>query len=75
MDLNIYDFIGVDNDPIYASIMNLKKGQQVIHKGTTITLNNFGLYEVFTVDTHDAYTNMDRCYQAVTETGERIAGK
>jgi hypothetical protein len=55
--LMIYDYLGVESDPIYQKLKLLKKGQKVKLDSLTISLNNSGIYEIKSVNLHDGCYN------------------
>lgn len=63
----IYEYLGVDEDPIYQSISKLDKGQKVLLGSICVTLNIFGLYEVETEESHDSFATLENCYQSICE--------
>lgn len=66
---NIYDFLGVESDPLFNKISRLKKGQAFIAGDVKITLNNHEIYELSTKDEHEGFSNMLDCYKCISEMG------
>lgn len=63
--LNIYDHIGIQSDPLMQKLKQLNRGQSVALDDLEITLNQSGLYEISTEETHDCCGNLKRCYDYV----------
>lgn len=61
----IYEYLGIEDDPIYQSISTLVKGQKVILGPMLVTFNVFGLYEVETEESHKCFTSLSECYEGV----------
>lgn len=64
---NIYDFLGIESDPLFNKISKLKKGQRISMGNIKILLNEFGIYELITTDEHEGFSSMLSCYKSVNE--------
>jgi len=63
----IYDFLGIENDPIFNIINNLQKGQEINLGGVSILLNQTGLYEMETEFSHDCFYSKKHVYHGVSK--------
>lgn len=65
--INIYQFLGKVNDPIYVKILNLKEGETVDLGGVNVTLNSNGLYELETDNHHKCFRTKKQLYDGVAK--------
>lgn len=65
--INIYQFLGKVNDPIYVKILNLKEGETVDLGGVNVTLNSNGLYELETDNHHECFRTKKQLYDGVAK--------
>lgn len=63
--LNIYDHIGIQSDPLMQKLEQLKSGNSVALEDMKVSLNHSGLYEISTEHTHDCCRDLKRCYDYV----------
>ncbi|MEN2465938.1 hypothetical protein [Ornithinibacillus sp. JPR2-1] len=66
----IYDYLGLDADPFYLKLKQLKKGNQIKLGSLIVHLNNLGIYEVSSNDIHEGFKNITECYQFVLKNME-----
>ncbi|SDY29294.1 hypothetical protein [Salimicrobium album] len=60
---NIYDFLSVDQDPLYQKIQSLQTGESYdLNDQTEIHCNAHGLYEVIAKETEQAFSSLEDCY-------------
>lgn len=69
---NIYEYLDRNIDPVFNHISQLKKGQSIDFKHMKITLNNFGLYEVETEESHNQFRGVMNCYYFVCNLIEKM---
>lgn len=65
--INIYQFLGKVNDPIYVKILNLKEGETVDLGGVNVTLNSNGLYELESDNHHECFRTKKQLYDGVAK--------
>lgn len=66
--INIYNYLGLSSDPVYADISKLKRGQSIeTPDSLKVTLTKFGFYEIATENIHEGYKSLDECYQRIQE--------
>ena len=63
---DIYDYLGIENDPIFNIINHLKAGQAIDLGGVIISLNNNGLYEMETLVAHECFSSKRKIYDVVS---------
>jgi len=63
---DIYDFIGVNYDPVFNQIEQLEKGRAVELGGFIITLNQNGLYELESINSHECFTTISQVYDSIS---------
>lgn len=61
----IYEYLGVESDPVFQAIYKLKKDQSIILGLIQVSLNKFGLYEVMTDESHECFRVLDDCYRHI----------
>lgn len=59
----IYEFLGIEHDPIFKLVDSLKMGDSVKFNQVTISLNQFGIYEVISHKKHDGFDKKHKCYE------------
>lgn len=59
---NIYDFLGVENDPIFNAVEKLEIGHSYTINHITIKLNEQEIYEIETKGSHDAFASQKQVY-------------
>ncbi len=64
---HIYDYLGMENDPIFNIIKQLKKGQVIDLGGVIVSLNNNGLYEIETSVDHECFRSKRQVYDGVSK--------
>lgn len=65
--INIYQFLGKVNDPIYVKILYLKEGETVDLGGVNVTLNSNGLYELESDNHHECFRTKKQLYDGVAK--------
>lgn len=63
---HIYNFLGINNDPIFNEILRLEKGRKVDLGGIFIVLNENGLYELETAYHHECFTTKKKLYDGLS---------
>lgn len=63
---HIYNFLGMNDDPIFNQILRLEKGRKVDLGGIFITLNESGLYELETFYHHECYRTKKQLYDGLS---------
>jgi len=63
----IYEYLGLDNDPIFKKINDLKEDESINLSELKITLNKQGLYEVETDDKHECFKTKKEVYDGVSK--------
>ena len=63
--INVFDLLGNDVDPVYETVANLNKGETVVLEDMNLSLNNFGLYELTHESWHECFRNMIECYRFI----------
>lgn len=61
----IYDFLGLDTDPLWNKLKSLEKGQRIIFEMFSVSLNSSGIYEVSSEESHDGFSNIKDCYKCL----------
>lgn len=61
--MNLYDYLHKENDPLYKGLAELKAGKTVTISDIEVTLNVFGVYEVSHDQVHDAFSSIEECYR------------
>lgn len=61
----IYEYLGVETDPVFQAISKLKKDQSIVLGMIHVTLNQFGLYEVMTEVAHECFRTLQDCYKHI----------
>lgn len=64
---HIYEFIGVDTDPIFNTINSLKRGQVVDLGVVKLSLNQQGLYELETEYHHECFRTKKQIYNGLAK--------
>jgi len=67
MQTQIYEFIGIESDPIFREINKLSMGQAVDLGGVTVKLNKNGLYEVESLMSHECFQSKKQVYDNVAK--------
>ncbi len=63
--VNIYEYFGIDTDPLFHRIQQLNK-DEYIHLGQAVIIyNSFGLYEIITEEEHEGTMDPYKCYEKV----------
>lgn len=65
--LNLYDYIGSNNDPVFKQISKMESGQLLKLGGVTITLTRYEFYEISTVYSHECCASLEKCYEIATK--------
>lgn len=65
--INVYELLGNDTDPIYEKISKLKQGESSQIKDLTVYLNQFNLYELSSDFLHECFREMMDCYRYVCQ--------
>lgn len=63
---DIYDFIGVNYDPVFNQIEQLEMGRTVELGEFIITLNQNGLYELESTNSHECFTTISQVYDSIS---------
>lgn len=63
--MNIYSFLGYENDPLYIQIKKLKQNEKIKVDEFVITKNNFGLFEVESEQIHLQADTVDAIYKKI----------
>lgn len=61
--LNIFDVVGLSNDPVYTEIEKLKIDEETSIGGYHIYRNNIGWYEIENEEIHELKTEFEDCYR------------
>ncbi|WP_017187238.1 hypothetical protein [Alkalibacillus haloalkaliphilus] len=61
----IYDYIGIETDPVFKKIKHLKEGQSVELGHAIVTKNEFGLYELETKSDHETADDLVDFYNKI----------
>ncbi|GAA0471766.1 hypothetical protein [Alkalibacillus silvisoli] len=61
----IYDYIGIETDPVYKRIKHLEKGESIKLGHATVTKNEFGLYELETNSEHESAHDLIDFYNKI----------
>ncbi|AKG03420.1 hypothetical protein AAV35_000580 [Salimicrobium jeotgali] len=70
---NIYDFLNVDQDPLYQSLQSLQTGDRYrLDDQTEIHCNVHGLYEVIAEETEQAFSSLEDCYSYISACGFEV---
>lgn len=68
MQTNIFNYLSLDNDPIYKAIEKVTKEKRVlISDDIVVSLNLFGAYEVETEYEHERFDEIESCYKFVCD--------
>lgn len=69
--IQLYEYLGISNDPIFNQIKDLKKKGsvkvQLPEFLLIITLNSWGIYEVSNEEFHESFSQINDCYEFVSE--------
>lgn len=71
---NIYDFLGIESDPLFRDISRLEKGQTLDLGEIKVIFNEYGIYEIATENMHEGFINAGACYERVSELGADLVG-
>lgn len=63
--LNVYDLLGDDTDPVYKSLLNLKKGESITLEDMDLSLNHFGIYELSSETWQECFRDIMDCYRFI----------
>lgn len=63
--LNIFYEFGLENDPFYCQLLNLKKNEVLSFGNLEVVKNNRGLYEISNNEIHDCFSNVMDCYKKI----------
>ncbi len=67
---NIYDFLNVDQDPLYQNLQSLQTGESYdLNDHTEIHCNAHGLYEVIAEEIEQAFSSIVDCYPYIPTCG------
>ncbi len=69
----IYDYLGINQDPLLQKLKRMKKGQQIVIGELTIYLNKLGLFEISSENYEECCSNVTKCYQKVCLLEKSIA--
>lgn len=61
-NINIYELIGLESDPVYNQLSHLKKNEEIIIESNIIKLTG-RFYEVMNEEVHEAFRDKISCYQ------------
>lgn len=64
---HIYEYLGLENDPVFNKINVLQKGQVVDLGGVIVSLNSKGLYEVETDYYHECFDSKKALYDGLSK--------
>ncbi len=65
--INLYDYLGVEDDPIYIMLSRLKNGYTVVFEDVHVTKNDFGLFELASNQLHEVFSDIRSCYKYVSD--------
>ncbi|MGP4063041.1 hypothetical protein [Halobacillus sp. H74] len=63
--INIYNYFGSGDDPIYQKVANLEKEDSVNLGKYKVFLNHLGIYEVSNEEEHVGFDSAERCYKFI----------
>ncbi|MFB4471743.1 hypothetical protein ACDI16_02095 [Oceanobacillus caeni] len=63
----IYDFLGIDQDPLLQKLRAMDKGQQITVGEMKVRLNKVGLFELITETTEECCSNITKCYYKIQD--------
>ncbi|MER2126320.1 hypothetical protein [Solibacillus sp.] len=63
---NLFEFIGVEADPVYKQLEQLQKGESFMIDGICVSLEKF--YEIESDVEHVPFKTLNRCYQYLNNT-------
>lgn len=63
----IYDYLNIDEDPLFQLISDLKKDEIVTLGKIEVYYNLHGLYEVVTPESHESSVSVQKCYELVKD--------
>lgn len=63
--INVYDLLGNNIDPIYEKLSRLQKGESTELDDMRVSLNEFGLYELSGDSLHECFQDLKKCYRFV----------
>lgn len=73
--MNVFDYIGVENDLLFQSLKKLERGDAVVF-GTddarvVVRFNAFGLYEIVSdkKKVHEGFSDIKACYRFLSSLG------
>ncbi|TCT23370.1 hypothetical protein EDD68_10784 [Melghiribacillus thermohalophilus] len=58
----IYEFYGLESDPVYQKINNLQPGEELYIEEVIVRKNTNSLFEIETEDLHEPATGEEACY-------------
>lgn len=61
--INIYDCLGFESDPLFNSLDSVKKGDSLEIAGYVFTRNSFGLYELSSDNEHMVFSSLSNLYE------------
>ncbi|WP_175616042.1 hypothetical protein [Piscibacillus halophilus] len=62
---NIYDFLGINEDPLYKKLEDLKEGEMLLLGETLVRKNSHGLYELETRTQHEQAKDVIEFYKKI----------
>ena len=65
MNMNLFEFVGVDSDPVYQAVSNLQTGEVFEIDNIKITRSKF--YELESAIEHVPFSDMLSCYHYLSD--------
>lgn len=62
---NLYEFISLDDDPVFTKIRNLKTGEEIKIDSFNIRKNE-RFYEIENDELHEVFKSVDKCYTFIS---------
>jgi len=62
---NLYEFISLDDDPVFTKIRNLQTGEEIKIDSFNIRKNE-RFYEIENDELHEVFKSVDKCYAFIS---------
>ncbi|MEH6944400.1 hypothetical protein [Bacillus sp. JJ722] len=63
--LSIYNELGLEDDPVYIMISELRNKSSIVIGKIKIHKNQYGLYEIISSEIHECASDLLGCYETI----------
>ena len=60
--ITIYDYFDIEDDPLYQTLVLLKRNEKVSIGHVEVCLNRNGIYEITSSQIHEGTSSLFKCY-------------